>query len=1028
MKHCVALLVKLFIGTALVASTQTTAVTVQFDDMKVIDFPLRAITAAGNWGTNPQVVEAWEAAGKTGPLIPPDYIEWLKNLHVNWVGLSVALHYDDSMDSTVGRVYSPDMVDISTFSDKALRQLIREFSDQGINVYLTLAFEAHEAETAERPVQRWQLGDPAGPNSGGVPCCDPDGYGILPKFWPWRPDHPDHERFVAEFWETYTQQAVHFARIAQDEGVGLYSLGTETDRLFRTRSGGYMTNDFGQELRSMVERVRAVYSGLLTYDMHYSVFKDPDFFGPGSDHLWDDLDLDIVGVSAWFPLTDTAPTTAISVETAQMKYEEIFENYLKPLAERNPNRPIVFLEYGITDFISAPAAPGASGFSKYVFTDPNGNGLDDGRETQANTYQGLINAMANNPGVLNGVFYWDNWITSDELWKEWWAGRRSFAIRGKLAEDVVRSAYESYIQAAPSPTAPTDLAATAASASQITLTWRDNSDNETGFRVQRQRESSGGWVEAGTTPANAAAYSDTGLLPATAYRYRVQAFNDASSSAFSNEAMDTTKTATGSDSYLFVPVLLTSAGHNNAFFTSELTLTNRGNEPATLNYTYTAHRGGGSGTATARLAPGRQRIERDAIGYLKRLGVPIPESGSRIGTLRVGIPGSSAVSVVTRTTTAVPEGRAGLSYLGIAEGEGFQEAIYLCGLRQNSQDRSNVAFQNMGAPADGSITLRTTVFSGNAAHVTPRVLRDLELGPGEFHQYNAVLGGVDHAMFGGYVKVERVAGTAPFYAYGVINDQANSDGSFVFPVTESSLVGTRGQTLPVIIETGAFTSELTLTNFAAADRQVDFSFVADAIGTSDSTATFNFTLKAGEQRILPDIVAELRRQGVAGIGPATRAFVGALFATSGEEDMSGIVIGARTGAPDTRGGQYSLFYNAVPYGRASMESAWIYGLQQNAENRSNLALVNTGEIDDSSSTFEITIYDGSGESQPKTVTRTVAARRWHQVNGVLGRTSQGYVQVRKISGSNPFVAYGVVNDGGRPGERSGDGAFLLSQE
>jgi len=52
----------------------------------------------------------------------------------------------------------------------------------------------------------------------------------------------------------------------------------------------------------------------------------------------------------------------------------------------------------------------------------------------------------------------------------------------------------------------------------------------------------------------------------------------------------------------------------------------------------------------------------------------------------------------------------------------------------------------------------------------------------------------------------------------------------------------------------------------------------------------------------------------------------------------------------------------VPYGSASVESAWIYGLQQNAENRSNLALVNTGEIDDSSSTFEITIYDGSGES------------------------------------------------------------------
>ena len=108
-----------------------------------------------------------------------------------------------------------------------------------------------------------------------------------------------------------------------------------------------------------------------------------------------------------------------------------------------------------------------------------------------------------------------------------------------------------------------------------------------------------------------------------------------------------------------------------------------------------------------------------------------------------------------------------------------------------------------------------------------------------------------------------------------------------------------------------------------------------------------------------------------GIGPANRAFVGALFATPAEGDMSGIVIGARTGSPDKRGGQYSLFYNGVPYGLASIESAWIYGLQQNAENRSNLALVNTGEIDDSSSIFEITIYDGSGDRQPRTKSVTL---------------------------------------------------------
>ena len=485
--------------------------------------------------------------------------------------------------------------------------------------------------------------------------------------------------------------------------------------------------------------------------------------------------------------------------------------------------------------------------------------------------------------------------------------------------------------------------------------------------------------------------------------------------------------STDSPEAIFVPVLLTSAGRNNAFFTSELTLTNRGAEEATLHYTYTAEAGGGSGAASDTLAPERQRILPNAIDYLSGLGIPIPASGNRIGTLRVEVSGSSEVSLTTRTTTAVPDGRAGLAYPSIAEDEGSQEAVYLCGLRQNSQDRSNVAFQHMGSSEDGPITLRTIVYSGDPDDTSSLVVGEVELKPGGFHQYSGLLGRLG-APAQGYVKVEKVSGDAPFYAYGVINDNFNSDGSFVFPVTESSLVGTTGQTLPVIIETGSFQSELTVTNFSARDRQVDFNFVADGVDRDDDTATFGLTLKAGEQTILPDIVEELRGREVAGIGPANRAYVGALFATPAEGDMSGIVIGARTGAPDQRGGQYSLFYNGVPYGSATVESAWIYGLQQNAENRSNLALVNTGEIDDSSSTFEITVYDGSGDSEPKTSSVTLGPRRWHQVNGILGKTSQGYVQVRKVSGNNPFVAYGVINDGGRPGERSGDGAFLLSQE
>lgn len=437
----------------------------------MLDFPLRSIHASGNWGDNARVVEVWEADGKAGPdyiewlrnlvhgddavngknpLVPSGYIDWLNSLHVNWIGISVGLHYTDSMDSMVKRVYAED-VDTSTYtadltySDDALKQMIREFRAHGFNVYLTLAFEVHDA-SSQRPVERWLIGHPYGHE------LSPR---ILPENWPWRVDHPDHQRFVAEFWETYTQQAVHFARIAEDEGVGLYSLGTETESLFRTRPGDinnpeeeHWVNDFGRELRAMVDRVRAVYTGLLTYDMHYSALVDPEYFGTGSNHLWEDMDLDIVGISAYFSLSDTAPTTVTSVESLEARYDQIFQDYLMPLAQRNPNRPIVFTEYGAIDqFGRQIVAPDAWKNDPFVFNDSNGNGLDDGREVQANIYQALINTVDKHPGVVNGVFWEENWMGSDALWAQYWAGRRTFSIRGKPAEEVVRAAYQSYKQA-----------------------------------------------------------------------------------------------------------------------------------------------------------------------------------------------------------------------------------------------------------------------------------------------------------------------------------------------------------------------------------------------------------------------------------------------------------------------------------------------------------------------------------------------------------------------------------------------------
>ena len=414
--------------------------------------------------------------------------------------------------------------------------------------------------------------------------------------------------------------------------------------------------------------------------------------------------------------------------------------------------------------------------------------------------------------------------------------------------------------------------------------------------------------------------------------------------------------------------------------------------------------------------------------------MPIPETGNQVGTLRVEAPLGSEVRAVVRTTTVVPDGRAGLAYLGIAEEEGFDRAgLPVRAAVRTSKDRSNVAFQNMGAPGEGSDHPQgPRCIRGRLADTSPRELEDITLEPGGFHQYNQVLNVLRCSNANGYVKVERVEGEAPFYAYGVINDQANSDGSFIFPVTAGSLEGKMGQTLPVIVETRDFTSELTVTNFSQQPRTLDFEFVSEQIQGDEKVVGFSMTLEAGEQVIVPELVEELRQEEMAKLGSRRSLYLGALFVTAKEGDLSGVVMGARTSS-EGGGGQYGVFYNAVPEGEGFDREAWVEGLQQNAENRSNLALVNTGEVDDSPSVFHLEIYNGeTGMLEETVVTKEVPARGWHQIDGILLRANpeakQGYIRIEKVSGENPFLAYGVVNDGGAPGERSGDGAYLPARD
>jgi fibronectin type 3 domain-containing protein len=107
------------------------------------------------------------------------------------------------------------------------------------------------------------------------------------------------------------------------------------------------------------------------------------------------------------------------------------------------------------------------------------------------------------------------------------------------------------------PSAPTGLAATAVSGSEIDLVWTDNSSTETAFLVDRSPDGNTFSLIA-SLPAGSTSYASKGLTDSTTYYYRVRAQNSFGSSGPSNTASATTLNAPAAPSNLSATAVSTS--------------------------------------------------------------------------------------------------------------------------------------------------------------------------------------------------------------------------------------------------------------------------------------------------------------------------------------------------------------------------------------------------------------------------------------------------------------------------------------
>ena len=91
-----------------------------------------------------------------------------------------------------------------------------------------------------------------------------------------------------------------------------------------------------------------------------------------------------------------------------------------------------------------------------------------------------------------------------------------------------------------------------------------------------------------------------------------------------------------------------------------------------------------------------------------------------------------------------------------------------------------------------------------------------------------------------------------------------------------------------------------------------------------------------------------------------------------------------------------------------------------------MALVNAGREAD---VFRIEIHDGTTGLLAATVDDVrVEARGWRQLGRILADQAPGvtnaYAKVTRVSGTAPFLAYAVINDGEGPGLGTGDGSYV----
>lgn len=238
-----------------------------------------------------------------------NHYDTIHSMGANWVTIVPVWFFfpsetnPDKDASYVRPVYAEEYYDglqgemfiYSTIKDDDLRKIIRGAHNKGLKVYL-------------------------------VPHIAPIKYGS---------DSPRGKANVEpedidEFFKSYENMIIHYAKIAQETDVELLGLGCELDSLTIQDQNYFPGTDLKQKWYGIIDSARNHYGGKLTYsavgELEYSAVHDIEF--------WDALDY--IGFEWYIPLTDKKDATLpelidLATDAIEKLHVPLYEKYGKPI-------------------------------------------------------------------------------------------------------------------------------------------------------------------------------------------------------------------------------------------------------------------------------------------------------------------------------------------------------------------------------------------------------------------------------------------------------------------------------------------------------------------------------------------------------------------------------------------------------------------------------------------------------------------------------------------------------------------------